>query len=90
MAATAAAPVTQAERTTWGENLVAALLGVWAVVGLFLDGWAHHTRPELESFFTPWHAVLYSGAGAATLWLAVLIRRRHTDGRTWRQSVPPG
>lgn len=35
------------------------------VVGLFLDGWAHHhLAEELESFFTPWHAVLYSGATA--------------------------
>ena len=90
MATTPEAPATHAERTTWSEDLVAALLGVWAVVGLFLDGWAHHTRPELESFFTPWHAVLYSGAAAATLWLVVLVRRRHVSGRTWRQSVPPG
>ena len=76
--------------TTPGEDLVSALLGVWAVVGLYLDGWAHHTRPEMESFFTPWHAVLYSGAGAATIWLGVLILRRHTSGRAWRQAVPPG
>ena len=79
-----------AQRTTWTEDLISAVLGVWAVVGLFLDGWAHHTRPELESFFTPWHGVLYSGAAAATAWLVVLIRRRHTGGRTWGQAVPPG
>jgi hypothetical protein len=28
---------------------------------VFLDGWAHKHIPELESFFTPWHAALYSG-----------------------------
>jgi hypothetical protein len=33
----------------------------WILVGLFLDGWFHIHGPEDESFFTPWHAVLYSG-----------------------------
>jgi hypothetical protein len=33
----------------------------WFVTGLFLDGWAHNHVPELETFFTPWHAVFYSG-----------------------------
>jgi len=72
------------------EDAVAALLGLWPVVGLFLDGWAHHTRPELESFFTPWHAVLYSGAAANTAWLAVLVARRRKSGRSLREAVPPG
>lgn len=36
-------------------------LCTWFVVGLFLDGWAHNHVPELESFFTPWHAVFYTG-----------------------------
>jgi hypothetical protein len=39
------------------------------VIGLFLDGWSHrHQRPE--SFFTPWHATLYSGFAAAVVWSA--------------------
>src|SRR5215467_14227459 len=33
----------------------------WGIGGLFLDGWAHTNVPQLETFFTPWHAVLYSG-----------------------------
>jgi hypothetical protein len=37
----------------------------WILVGLFLDGWFHINRPGGESFFTPWHAILYSGVGAA-------------------------
>ncbi|MFT7649763.1 MAG: hypothetical protein ACI8Y4_004527 [Candidatus Poriferisodalaceae bacterium] len=44
-----------------------AIASIWAVSGLFLDGWAHRHRPELESFFTPWHAVLYSGFFAAVI-----------------------
>ncbi len=38
----------------------AALGGVWMITGLFLDGWAH-SELKPDSFFTPWHAVLYSG-----------------------------
>jgi hypothetical protein len=29
------------------EDLVTALLGAWLVAGLFVDGWAHNTRPSL-------------------------------------------
>jgi hypothetical protein len=36
-------------------------LSLWLVTGLFLDGWAHHHLPRLETFFTPWHGVFYSG-----------------------------
>jgi hypothetical protein len=77
-------------RTGWREDLVAAVLGSWAVVGLFLDGWAHHTRPDLESFFTPWHGVLYSGAAASAAWLGWVILRRRRQGYSWRGAVPSG
>ena len=51
-----------------GFDWLMAGLGAWLIGGLYLDGWAHIHVPNLESFFTPWHAVLYSGylAGAAT------------------------
>jgi hypothetical protein len=39
----------------------------WILVGLFLDGWSHIHREDgdAESFFTVWHALLYSGVAAA-------------------------
>lgn len=46
----------------------------WILVGLFLDGWFHIHRPEGESFFTPWHGILYSGV-AATVLVHVLQQR---------------
>lgn len=74
MSATDAGPPTG---ISYRDELVAVLLGTWMIGGLFVDGWAHSTdRPE--SFFTPWHAVLYSGFGAAVGW-AVLVRRRTRD-----------
>lgn len=47
----------------------------WILVGLFLDGWFHIHRPDGESFFTPWHAILYSGV-AATVVVHLLQQRR--------------
>ncbi|MBV8160634.1 MAG: hypothetical protein JO265_06890 [Acidimicrobiia bacterium] len=53
------------------------VFGTWMITGLFLDGWSHvHHRPE--SFFTPWHGVLYSGFLVGVLWFAIDQR---SDGR---------
>jgi hypothetical protein len=89
-------------RMGWRGDLVTAVLGAWLVGGAFLDGWAHNTRPGLETFFTPWHAVLYSGYAASATWLCWSVwsqyRRLHLAGlgtgaggwRSWRRSIPAG
>lgn len=59
------------------------------IVGLFLDGWAHDNR-EPESFFTPWHGVLYSGFGVAALFAVELVRTRRAPGGAWCAAVPVG
>ena len=51
-------PRPRASRRT---DVVTTVLSVWFVLGLFLDAYAHADAPELETFFTPWHAVFYSG-----------------------------
>ncbi len=57
---------------TWGV----ALSSVWSGTGLSLDGWAHtHELPD--TFFTPWHGVIYSGFLLQALFLvATFVRRR--------------
>jgi hypothetical protein len=57
-----------------GTNMVTVLLGAWFTVGLLLDAWAHNNKPELETFFTPWHAVFYSGFAATAGWIAWTCR----------------
>lgn len=86
---TPARPVTAASRP--GFDRLMAILSAWTVLGLYLDGWAHTAfANRLETFFTPWHAVLYSGVaamGAALLALAVV---QHRQGAPWRAALPRG
>jgi hypothetical protein len=77
-------------RVRWRDDLVTVLLTSWLLLGLFLDGWAHNTRPSLETFFTPWHAVFYSGFAATAGWMAWLVWARRRVGASWRASVPAG
>ncbi len=63
-------PPTASYRT----NLVTALLGTWLTLGLMLDAWAHNNVPELESFFTPWHGVFYTGFFATAAWIGWTVR----------------
>src|SRR5262245_27383763 len=67
-----------------------AALSAWWLSGLFLDGWAHRHVPALETFFTPWHAVLYSGFAACALALHVTQTRNMRRGYLWRRSLPTG
>ena len=50
----------------------------WILVGLFVDGYFHVHDDSLESFFTPWHALLYSGAAAAVV--VHLVENRRAGG----------
>ncbi len=59
--------VTSSLRFDW----VMVIVSVWWLGGLFVDGWAHSNIPQLETFFTPWHAVFYSGYLAVAITLIV-------------------
>jgi hypothetical protein len=66
-----------------------ALLSAWMICGIHLDAWAHH-QFEVETFFTPWHGVLYSGFLALAAVLAGTFVINIRKGRTWRQAMPIG
>ena len=66
------------------------LLPLWFVGGLFTDGWAHTHDKVDQSFFTPWHAILYSGWMVVVLFLVITAQVAHARGVTWRNAVPPG
>ncbi|GAA3859027.1 hypothetical protein GCM10022243_25920 [Saccharothrix violaceirubra] len=71
-------------------DLMLVLLGTWFSIGLFLDAWAHANVPELETFFTPWHAVFYSGFAATAAWISWVVWRNVQRGHSWRDAVPAG
>ncbi|GIW06687.1 MAG: hypothetical protein KatS3mg060_1492 [Dehalococcoidia bacterium] len=75
---------------SWRENMTVALLGAWTVAGLFLDGWAHENLAALETVFTPWHAVLYSGLFATIVVYGWMVARRRLGGLPGREAIPPG
>lgn len=54
---------------------------LWILAGAYYDSWAHRHLPGLDTFFTPYHAILYSGLLAATLALV---------GRLAVARLPPG
>jgi hypothetical protein len=45
---------------TWYDWLVVLSTG-WLITGAYLDNWAHGHVLKLDTFFTPYHGVLYSG-----------------------------
>src|ERR1041385_1355884 len=63
-----------------GFDLTAALLGAWLLGGIYTDGWAHN-HIHVETFFTPWHAVLYSGFLANLIFYAVTATRNRRNGK---------
>ena len=61
----------------------------WLISGISLDAWAHgHIR--LESFWTPWHAVLYSGLFATAFVLPGAMAINRLKGLSWRETIPAG
>lgn len=68
-----------------------AILPGLVLIGLFIDGWAHeHLASTLETFFTPWHALLYTGMLISLVFLSITLLRNHSNGYSWAGSLPAG
>lgn len=77
------------DRAGAARERVSVALGAWLLLAVFVDGWAHFNRPGLETFFTPWHAALYSGLALVSGWVALLAWDRWRSGAR-RLAVLPG
>lgn len=62
----------------------------WLVGGVFLDGWAHNHGKVDNTFFTPWHAVLYSGYLAVAVVILGGMILNKLRGVTWGRALPNG
>ncbi len=69
---------------------IVVLLEAWWVGGVFVDGWAHAHGKVDQSFFTPWHAILYAGCAVNALFFAGVAWSNHGKGFPWSRSVPHG
>ncbi len=74
----------------WSGNLITLGLATWAMVGVSLDGWAHGKFGQSDTFFTPWHAIFYSGFLATAAWILWLVVREKRVGGVWQAAVPLG
>jgi hypothetical protein len=69
-------------------DLWSAVLAMWVIVGVFIDGWAHSHGFVDESFFTPWHALLYTGVLAMGVFLGFHQYRNAMKGYAWTRALP--
>jgi hypothetical protein len=79
-------PVVATPRFEW----TVVVLCTWLMSGAYLDAWAHRHLARLETFFTPWHAVLYSGMFAILAFLAISALRNQAKGQTLGEALPAG
>jgi hypothetical protein len=77
-------------RASWRVDAVTMLLGTWLLVGLVVDGWAHNNLEALETFFTPWHALFYSGFVATAGWVLATAARARQPERSGLAAFPAG
>jgi hypothetical protein len=77
-------------RASWRVDAVTMLLGTWLLVGLMVDGWAHNNLDALETFFTPWHALCYSGFAATAAWVLATAARARRPERSGLEAYPAG
>ncbi len=73
------------------DNILTVAFGTWLMLGLFVDGFFHNSQHvKLDSFFTPWHAMLYSGYMAVSLWMAWQVLRNIKAGYVGFKAIPVG
>jgi hypothetical protein len=71
------------------DHYVTLGLTLWTVLGLYIDAWAHGQSVP-ESFFSPYHAVFYTGFVATAAWMLRPVLRLPRRGTAWHEQVPCG
>ena len=71
-------------------DLVALALAAWVLLGGYVDGIAHVNGATDDTFFTPFHLLLYAGLLAKGLFLVGAQLRNVNRGHSWLQALPRG
>jgi len=79
-------PILGGARFDWMATVVLVVL----IGGTYLDGWAHNHGKVDNTFFTPWHAILYAGLVLVGLFLGVNLLLNRRKGYPWLEALPPG
>lgn len=75
-------------RTNLRLDWVLTVLSIWLVGGFYIDLWAHaHGRVD-DTFVTPWHALLYTGAASFGVVLGALAIFGGPRGVSVRNALP--
>jgi hypothetical protein len=69
---------------------LATALAVWVIIGVFVDVNAHNHGRVDDTFFTPWHFLLYSGVLANGVFLGIAQYIHVGRGYAWRRALPVG
>ncbi len=78
------------DRTSRREDVITMTLAGWTIGGLAVDAYKHSTDHGLETFWTPWHALFYSGFLAMAGWLLLVAWRRRAGAGTLLDWAPRG
>lgn len=92
-ARTAGVPTSNAgTRPAGGVLFDWAAAGVCSFItgGIYLDAWAHNHGKVDNTFFTLWHAVLYSSLFLAILGVIAALVTYHNRGYAWQDALPRG
>ena len=71
-------------------DLLALALAAWVLLGGYVDGIAHVNGATDDTFFTPFHLLLYTGMLAKGLFLVGAQLRNINRGHSWLQALPRG
>ncbi|SDW44959.1 hypothetical protein [Paenibacillus sp. CF384] len=81
---------TRVVRVSTAKEYWTIVFGIWLIGGIFVDGYAHN-HGVVETFFTKWHAILYSGFMVSAMWMCwLLYRSKRTTGLPWTKAAPVG
>ena len=69
--------------------IVVTLSGL-LIVGVYVDGWAHHHFAALETFFSPWHAVMYGAYALMGGFTGATLLVNWRRGHAWGTALPAG